>query len=647
MSLRTAVLGAAMAAALTVAAHAQVPATLPAASPVSPVPSLETMAPLPGLGVDWPLVNAPVADGLPEATTEPSAEVSGRYALTVTGLADLGLEARFRELSALHKGRNADANVAQINRRATEDSELIDQLLRGIGRYGGTTRVTVTPAAKPGTPTAVQLVVDPGPVYTFADVRIATPPGTPPGLIEPLIGVKAGDPVAALPVTAAQEALRAALAAKGYPFPDVIAPEIVVDHATRTATLRQAIDPGPRGRFGVIRANTQSLMTGVQLQRLARFSRGDIYDSAEIDDLRRAMIATGLFGAVAIKPIAAGPGPDGDTVIDLQVTTEAAPLRTVAATGGYSTSQGIRVEASWQHRNLIKPGGAVTFNVVAAEREQTIGAQLRRQNWRARDITLTLRSEFSAKEFAAFNAKTLTIGGSIERETNLIWQKKWYYSLGAEAVATREIDRSAPGNPARLYYIAALPLSLSYDGSNDLLDPARGFRLTGRLSPELSVQSAVFGYAKAQLEGSVYQPVSSKVVLAARAHFGAIIGASRGSIAPTRRFYAGGGGSVRGFGYQRVGPQDADGSPTGGNSVTEASFEARVRFGNYGIVPFIDVGQVFNSTVPKFDSLKIGAGIGARYYTSFGPVRIDIATPVNGRKNDARVQFYVSIGQAF
>ena len=134
-------------------------------------------------------------------------------------------------------------------------------------------------------------------------------------------------------------------------------------------------------------------------------------------------------------------------------------------------------------------------------------------------------------------------------------------------------------------------------------------------------------------------------------HVGTILGASRGTIAPTRRYYAGGGGSVRGFGFQQVGPMDAAGTPLGGNSIVEASAEARVRFtafGNdLGLVPFVDAGSIATGTVPNFDRLKVGVGLGLRYYTGFGPVRIDIATPVNPGAHDPRVAFYVSIGQAF
>ncbi len=128
---------------------------------------------------------------------------------------------------------------------------------------------------------------------------------------------------------------------------------------------------------------------------------------------------------------------------------------------------------------------------------------------------------------------------------------------------------------------------------------------------------------------------------------GSIFGADRDRIAPSRRFYAGGGGSVRGFGYQEIGPRDQFDDPIGGRSLAEASVEARIRFGDFGVVPFLDAGQIYTSTLPRFDSFRFGAGIGARYYTTFGPIRIDLATPLDPRRGDPKVGVYVSIGQAF
>ncbi len=607
-----------------------------AVAQVTPVP--DELAPRPGIAVPWPDAGAaPIA-------TAPDAVTSGdvRYTVTVTGLDDR-LAARFRADSELFKGRGAVANLAQINRRAAEDRDLIDVLLRSLGYYGGRTTTTLAP----GAPVAVTLAVDPGPLYHVAAVTLTVPPGTPAGLVEGGIGVKTGDPLGAAEIASAQDNLKAYLATRGHPFATIDPPAIEVDHATRTATLTQRIDPGAAGRFGRIRVDGKSVVGQVGIERLARWRPGDPYSAAELDDLRRALVATGLVGGVVLTPVAAGPAPGGGETIDVIVHTDTAPLRTVATTAGYSTSQGFRLEASWQHRNLLPPNGAVTFRAIAAQHEQLLGVELRRQNWRRRDQTLSFDLFGDSATQDAFNARTVQIGATVERETNLIWQKKWYYAVGPQALISIERDKSAPNNPLKTYYIAATPASLTYDGSNNLLDPTRGFRLTGRVSPELSFASGTFGYVKLQAETTTYLPLTERITFAARGHLGTIAGASQRDIAPSRRFYAGGGGSVRGYGYQAVGPKDADGSPRGGDSIAEASVEARFRLGDFGIVPFLDAGEIDTATIPRFRDVRYGAGIGARYYTSFGPVRIDIATPINPQTGDARVQFYVSIGQAF
>ncbi len=636
-------------------AQATPPTTKPAVAPqvaptvAAPDPLLDAMAPLPG-GVDWPTAVSTTAG---DATA--AAEAGDvRYEVVVAGLTEIRLLPRFHELSSLWLGRNQPANLAQINRRATEDSDLIDQLLRAEGRYGGNVAVAITPPDKPGTPTKVTLTVVPGPVYTFATVDLEVPAGAPQPVVEAALGIKVGDPVDATAVGLAEDGLKLKLADAGYPFPDVGAQDIAVDHSSRTATLTQRIDPGRRAVFGRVRfaeGVKKQPFDDAHLARLARLKAGDNYNGADLEDLRRALIQTGLVGSASIRPVAGETTEDGLQRVDLVVTTETAPLRTIAAQFGYSTGQGLRLETSWQHRNLLPPEGGVTFRLVAAEREQLLGAELRRHNWRKRDVTLLLTAEAAAEEQDAYDARTLTLGAAIERETNIIWQKKWTYSLGVQLIGSSERDGSNTTAGFDTYLILAAPLSLTYDGSDNLLDPTRGFRLTGRVSPELSYQSNAFAYLKSQIDGSAYLPIGDRFVLAGRLHVGTILGASRGTIAPTRRFYAGGGGSVRGFGYQQVGPLDANDKPLGGNSIIETSIEARFRFkafgSDVGLVPFIDAGQVDTGTLPGVNNLKVGAGLGLRYYTSFGPVRIDLATPINPGPGDPVVAFYVSIGQAF
>ena len=141
-------------------------------------------------------------------------------------------------------------------------------------------------------------------------------------------------------------------------------------------------------------------------------------------------------------------------------------------------------------------------------------------------------------------------------------------------------------------------------------------------------------------------------MIAGRTRRGTIVGASRDRIAPSRRFYAGGGGSVRGYGFQRLGPRDpVFDDPIGGRSVAEFALEARIRVNllgdKVGIVPFLDAGNIYESSLPKLDDLRFGAGIGVRYHTRFGPIRVDVGTPLNPQSGDPRIAVYVSLGQAF
>jgi translocation and assembly module TamA len=459
-------------------------------------------------------------------------------------------------------------------------------------------------------------------------------------------GVEPGEPVDAAVVTGGEAALRAELGRRGYAFADVGTLDVAVDHAARTAILVLPVQPNGTRQFGRFIVEGRPLFGAGHIGTIARFRPGETLSTPMIDDLRRALVATGLVSTVNIRPVARA----GSPVVDLAIALEPAPLRTIAGEAGYGTGEGVRLEASWEHRNLLPPEGAVRFRGIAGTEEQLIAATLRRNNFRRRDQVLTAQVAGSHVERRAYEASTFLLGAGIERQTNIIWQKQWTWSLGGELIASdeRDVDIASGTTRSRTFFIAALPTSLSYDGSDDLLDPTRGYRLSGRFSPEVSLQSGAFGYSRLQIDGSVYQPVSPKVVVAARARLGTIFGARRDRIAPSRRFYSGGGGSVRGYGFQRLGPRDpVFDDPIGGRSLAEFALEARVRVGNFGIVPFVDAGNIYTSPLPEIDDLRFGAGIGLRYHTRFGPIRVDLGTPLSRRSGDPRIAVYVSLGQAF
>jgi translocation and assembly module TamA len=608
--------------------------------------------PMPDIGVDWPDIEEGAEGEIADAPDTAIADAASerRYAVEIAGL-DAGLAAalrpRFDELSTLERNRRDPANAAQIDRRAREDADLLAELLRSRGYYDALVEARVEAAQAAGL-VQVTLEAEPGPLYRFAEVRLPglDAAGADAEALRTAFAVVANDPVDAAKVTEGEAALRVELGRRGYAFADLGEMDIAVDHETRTAALVLPVDPNGARQFGRIVVEGRPLFSAAHIQTIARFRPGDRYEAPLVDDLRRALIATGLVSAVTLRPVATT---DPKTV-DVAVSLDRAPMRTVAGELGYGSGEGIRLEASWQHRNLLPPEGAVTFQGVAGTREQLIGATLRRNNFLRRDQVLTAQIAASHIDRAAYNARTFLLAGAVERQTNLIWQKKWTWSLGAELVATdeRDVDIASGMTRRRTFFIGALPASLSYDGSNDLLDPTRGFRFSARLSPEASLQAGHFGYGRVQLDASFYQPISERVVLAGRTRLGTIYGASRDRIAPSRRFYAGGGGSVRGYGFQRLGPRDpVFDDPIGGRSLTEFALEARIRYGAWGIVPFVDAGNISTSPLPRFDDLRVGAGLGVRYHTRFGPIRVDVGTPINPRSGDDRITVYVSLGQAF
>ncbi len=652
------VAGAAILLAVPLSAQAPVAAPVPTPVPtptpapddapmaVSPDPDAP-LAALPDIGVEWPDLTAAPAD--PAATAAVvDAATARRYDWRIEGIDAVAtplLRQRFAENSSLADNRRAPANAAQLDRRGREDAELLVSLLRATGYYDA----QVTSRVEPGTRPVVVLEAVPGGLYRFAGVTLdgVRAAGDKAAALERAFALKPGDPVDADAVVAGTEALTVAAGRGGFPFAKVGEPAIVVDRAAKTATLDLSVQPGGEKRFGDIVALPGNRVFGPDhVAEIARFRRGERFDQGSIDDLRRALIQTGLVSSVALTPVE-GAAPD---TVDIAMKLEPAPPHTVAGEAGYGTGEGARLALSWTHRNLFPPEGALTIRSVLGTQEQLSAVTYRRNNYHGRDRVLTIQAAAAHQNRDAYDAKTYSLSAALERQTNIFFQKTWTWSLGAELLASDERDVVvATGAPRRrTFLIGALPTSLSYDGTDDLLNPTTGFRLSGRVSPEASLQGSVFGYTRTQLDASIYRPLSPRVVLAARTRLGTILGAPRDAVAPSRRFYAGGGASVRGYGFQAIGPRDPDNDPIGGRSLAEFAMEARIRlFGNFGLVPFLDAGNISTDPLPRFDNLRFGTGLGVRYYSNFGPIRLDVGTPLNPQRGDSRIAVYVSLGQAF
>uniref|UniRef100_UPI0038733D21 autotransporter assembly complex protein TamA n=1 Tax=Sphingomonas caeni TaxID=2984949 RepID=UPI0038733D21 len=573
------------------------------------------------------------------------------YSTRVAGLGAIGAQEDFQNFSALRKGRGKAANSAMIAARAQEDERLAVRLMQSLGYYDGTAIATIEadPARKGQLVTTI--TATPGTRYTLASVTVNAGPTVPPGLIDQELPLHPGDPIEAARVQGAEANVSLRLPQMGYPFARLGERDILLDDATHTGDYTLPIEVGPRASFGGFRTEGRRQVFGADhIAVLARFRRGEIYDSRRVDDLRDALVATSLFSTVTVEPVRTGEiGPDGTEVVDLLVRQQRGRPRTIAGELGYSTGQGLRLEASWTHRNLFPPEGALILAGVVGTQEQSGTVTFRRSNWRRRDRTLSIGLGAQHNDYDAYESFTGALTARVSYESTPIWQKRWTYSYGLEIVGANE-DRynfAAGGRDRGTYLIAALPGFVGFDSSDDLLNPTRGFRVKANVSPETSVRGAVRPYARMMLEGTAYYPVTPNIVIAGRARVGSIQGIDRNDLPPSRRYYAGGGGSVRGFGYQELGPRSPDGKPVGGRSLVEFAVEARYRFGNYGIVPFIDAGQVYEGNYPTLRNMRVGLGIGGRFYTNFGPLRVDLATPLNRQPGESRVSLYISIGQAF
>ena len=568
---------------------------------------------------------------------------------------------RFRALSTVRELGGSEQNVAQLAARAREDQELLQRLLRVYGYYDAQI-IRSLGGLRPGdeqseTEPRVRFDILPGQRYSIDQIDLGnldTAPDYPE--LRAAFGIESGDPLSSDRIVEERFSLDSALGESGYPYAEIADPELLVDHARVAGDLTIPVQPGGKYVFGEVTSSLPEFLSGRHLGRIARFDAGDTYQRSLEQDLRRAIIATGLVSSATLTTrVVREPadGEPGEVAIDADI--QKAKVRTIAGAIGYGTEEGVRVEASWEHRNFFPPEGAVKVRGIVGTREQLAGISFKRNNFRARDQLLNLDAYASDIETDAVEARTVALRGSVERVSNLLFQKPLSWALGAEVLFSDERNRVIGGipRPRQTYLIGSVFGQATVDGSDSLLDPTRGYRVTAFLAPETSRNSDTqTNYLRGQLDASYYQPVGEGVVAAARARFATIQGAQTFEIAPSRRLYAGGGGSVRGYGYQAVGPRNDFGEPTGGRSLAEFSLEARIDTGFLDgavqVVPFFDLGTVSLDTVPDFRFVQYGAGLGLRYKTGFGPIRVDVGVPLNRNPMfDSPVAVYVSLGQAF
>lgn len=590
------------------------------------------------------------------AEPEPQSAPAGRedsvaYEATLEGVSG-GLEDAIRGTANLFAFQSRPpGSLEALRRRAAGDRPLIEDTLRAEGYYDGKVDVTVDDTAQP---VKVTVTVAPGPQYRLGRFELqlasaagpagAQPVASPGALPEvPLgeLGVGIGKPARATEILDAQDRLVTAMARRAHPLTQVVESSIIIDHATQEMSVALKVDPGAVAAFGPVTITGLAEVDEGFVRNRLPFRQGEPFDLTRLEEARRLLVKTNLFSSIRLIP---DPALNAAGELPVTVALQESPHRTIGGTLSWSTNEGPGFEALWEHRNLLAAGeklrlrGYYNFLGFGAE------AGFRWPDRFAPDWDLISSLKLARDTTQAYESSSAT--ASIGADLALTRDWKLTGSLAYEYL------REDAGHGLRHYELVSVPLKAVRDSRDDRLDPASGTLLTLTFEPYYDVGGAVGPFQRTTVSERAYSRVwrDPDVTLAGWIDLGSIVGRDVADLPAEKRLYAGGGGSIRGFGYQMAGPVDSGGDPTGGRSLLAFGAEARIKVTDtIGVVPFIEAGTVTASSYPDFsERLFIGAGLGLRYHTPVGPIRADIAVPLNRRNGiDDAFQVYVSLGQAF
>jgi translocation and assembly module TamA len=538
-------------------------------------------------------------------------------------------------------------NRFEARRRARAAAEDAIAVLRSEGYYA----YEVLPDVSEADPPRPLVEIKPGPRFTLGQPAIAwkAPPPDPDSeaAARKALDLKPGAPGRAADVIAAEGRVVAAVQNRGYADAVAEPRDVIVDHADKTVSPTYHVSAGPLVRLDGLNVEPGSHTNPNWLRSLAPWRSGDVYDPDDVAELERRLIDTGVYDSVTVG-VAAADKATADGQRPVVVSLSERKPRTIEGGASYSTAEGVGVNVRWSHYNRFARADTLAFYGQVSDRDSRLGVDLSLPHWRRAQQTLKLGAAVYRERTDAYDSTGVGVSADVTRR----YGKTSYVTVGSSLDASKdeEIKAGTLSTIGRNLITAAVLGDVLLDRSNDPLNPTRGWRVSARLEPTLIVGDTNLPYLRAVAQGTYYQPLGrqAKTVIAGRLRLGRIINGTVDQIPASQRFYAGGGGSVRGFPYQAVGPRLPDNTPRGGVFLFESSLEVRRDVTpTWGFVAFADAGTVGSSGPVDFQDLAVGVGVGVRYNLGFAPIRVDIATPVAQRNGEPPIQVYVSIGQAF
>ncbi|TCL72713.1 autotransporter assembly complex family protein [Rhizobium sp. BK251] len=590
---------------------------------------------------------------------EPTEEVIDPVNYTVdfqTGNADKELREALETSSLLvgDKGKPVSGDLGVVI-KARDDRERLIATLYEHARYGGVVNITINgvnldnlppnPTFNHSKPVPVVVRINPGPTFTLGTVRLQ---GAAAGKNAKSYGLVPGGNAGSLTILKASAKIVEDLKSEGRPLAKLENREVVANHATNRIDVTLTAEGGPVAPIGNVGIAGQRSVDPDFIRRYSRLNDGRPYSPEALKKASDRLRQLGVFSSVTIRE-ASELAPNGTIPMTIEVSE--GKQRYFGFGAQYSTIDGLGLSGFWGHRNLFGQAESLRIEggIARIGEESDIG----RFDYSAGILFSKPGAFFPSATFNAsivaktehpdpYNASTVT------GATGLVYELTDQDLISGGGEVSWEDSEDAFGD--HHYLTFSLPFEYIRDTRNDKLNPTDGYRFTASTKPSYEAyMGTVFSSFETSVSG--YQAINADdtIVLAAKVAGGVLVGGNDlADIPTTRRFYAGGGGSVRGYGYQEISPYDAAGEATGGRSYVTGSFEARIGITEtIGIVPFIDVGSVTDTTFPDFSDVRPGAGIGIRYATPFGPLRLDFAVPLNRFEDGTEYGIYAGIGQSF
>lgn len=569
-------------------------------------------------------------------------------AASITGVEDKALREAIQR--AMVEAKQPPRSRSEARRRARDAGDDAVAVLRSEGYYA----YVVEPDVSEADPPRAILKITPGPVFVIADPKLAWS-GTAPdeGVIkraESVIRLVPGAPGRAVDVLAAEGRAVSQVQQLGYADATAEPREVVVDHADHTVRPTFHIAAGDLTHVDGIQVVTEGRSNPAWIKQLAPWRSGDVYEPDDIAELERRLRDTGVYDTVSVSLSPKDKAlPDG--LRPVVVTLSDRKARTVELAANYSSIDGPGADAKWIHYNRFHRADTTTLTARLSRLDSRLEAELALPHWRRSQQTLKLNTAVFREDTDAYVETGAHIGADLTRKLQTTVYRTYGVSLDLTQVDSPTTVNGVTTDVEQNFATFTLLGAQAWDKSDNILDPTKGWRLDARAEPTAITGDLTMAFLKVQAQTTAYLPFGERkrTVLAGRFKAGQILGGTMPEVPASNRFYAGGGGSVRGYSYQAIGPRiDNTTTPQGGLSLLESSLELRHKFTDrWGAVAFVDAGAVGVDKWPSGDDFGVGVGVGVRYDLGFGPIRADIAMPISKREGDPSFQVYISIGQAF